>query len=283
MTNLSTNNSQLGYYLAGLIEGDGNIWTSKTFKSPCGRIRNPRIGFTFHKNEEPLYTHLKGVLDTGGINQEKLSNVCKYSISEKNKLIKTINLINGKFRTPKIRFLHRAIDRINLIHKTNIEKLPLDISNISDNAWLAGMTDAEGNFYIYLGGSYSLNNLMTNGIVKCSFSINQRIIDKSTGLSCVPFMTKIADLFQYKIYYKTKNAIVFIANVNNKHYLVKSYFDKFPLMSSKYLNYLSYLDGLNYLNKRLTNEEIISIQAIKNSMNDKRTYFNWDHLDYFYK
>jgi LAGLIDADG endonuclease len=136
------------------------------------------------------------------------------------------------------------------------------------------MTDADGNFYIYLGGSYGLNNLMTNGIVQCSFSINQRIIDKSTGLSCVPFMTEIANSFQCKIYHKIENAIVFIANANNKHYLIKKYFDKFPLMSSKHLNYLSYLDGLNYLGKHLTNEEIINIQAIKNSMNDKRTYFN---------
>jgi len=124
---------------------------------------------------------------------------------------------------------------------------------------------------------------MTNGIVKCSFSINQRIIDKSTGDSCVPFMTEIADLFKCKIYHKMENAIVFIANANNNHYLIKSYFDKYPLMTSKHLNYMSYLEGTNYLGRRLTYEEIINIKAIKNSMNDKRTYFNWDHLNHFYK
>jgi hypothetical protein len=64
--------------------------------------------------------------------QEK--NACKYSISEKNKLIEVINLVNGKFRTPKIKYLYRAIDRINMIHNTNIEKLPLDNSNIESNA-----------------------------------------------------------------------------------------------------------------------------------------------------
>jgi len=145
----NTKNSQLGCYLAGLIEGDGNIWTSKTLKSPNGRIYNPRIFFTFHKKEKPLYLHLKGVLNTGGINEVKLSNVCRYSINEKNKLIEIIKLINGKFRTPKIKFLHKAIDRINLIHRTNINKLPLDSSDLETNAWLAGMTDADGNLYIY--------------------------------------------------------------------------------------------------------------------------------------
>jgi len=45
-------------------------------------------------------------------------------------------------------------------------------------------------------------------------------------------------------------------------------------MSSKYLNYLSFFKGLNYLGKRLTNEETTEIRTIKNSMNNKRTYYN---------
>lgn len=53
------NNTQLGYYLAGLIEGDGNIWTQKTIRSPKGRLKNPQITFTFHKNDKPLYIYKK--------------------------------------------------------------------------------------------------------------------------------------------------------------------------------------------------------------------------------
>jgi hypothetical protein len=100
------------------------------------------------------------------------------------------------------------------------------------------------------------------------------MIDKSTKLSCIPFMTELADLFKCKVNYKGGNEIVFVVQANSKHYLVKSYFNKFPLMSSKYLNYLSYLKGLYYLGKSLTNEEIKEIQTIKNSMNSKRTYYN---------
>ena len=40
--------SQLGFYLANLIEGDGNIWTSQTFKSLNGHIYNSQRTFTFH-------------------------------------------------------------------------------------------------------------------------------------------------------------------------------------------------------------------------------------------
>ena len=145
------------------------------------------------------------------------------------------------------------------------------------------MTDSDGNFHISLFGIYGLNGSTSRGRIICSYSVSQRMTDKLTGLSCVPFMTEIANLFECNIRYKASNEVTFVAQSNNKHYLIKSYFDKYPLMTSKYLNYLSYLEGQKYLNKRLTENEIVEIQTIKNSMNNKRSYYNWDHLANFYK
>lgn len=179
--------------------------------------------------------------------------------------------------------LHKAIDHINLIHNFNIPKLPLDNNSLISNPWLCGFTDADGHFIIYLGGRYAVNNSTNKSRVRCNFSINQRLIDKLTGDSCLPFMTEIANFFECKIHCIPNNKIEFRVQTNNKHYLTKLYFDKYPLMTSKRLNYLCYLQGLNYLNKHLTNKEIIEIQAIKNSMNNKRIYLNWDHLNKFYK
>jgi len=275
-------NTQLGYYLAGLIEGDGNIWTSKTYKSANGPTYSPCVQFTFHVNELPLFKHMKDVLGGGSFYKVKLNNVCRYRISDKNTLIKVINLINGKFRTPKIKYLHRAIDQINFKYNISINKLPLDNSSLESNSWLAGMVDADGNFHISLEGVYGSNNSLVRGRVKCTFSIKQRVIDKPTGLSCVPFMTEIADLFQCKINYKSNNAMTFLVQADKKHYLTKTYFNRYPLMTSKWLNYLCFLQGLDYLGKRLTDREIIEIKNLKDSMNNKRTYFNWDHLNSFY-
>lgn len=53
-------------------------------------------------------------------------------------------------------------------------------------------------------------------------------------------------------------------------------------MTIKHLNYLSFYKGLSYLGKRLTPEEILEVRNIKNSMNNNRTEFNWDHLNNFY-
>lgn len=277
------NNSELGYYLAGLMEGDGNIWTQRTIRSPTGRIINPQIMYTFHKKDKPLYEHIKNVLGGGTFYHLKNSNACRYKICDKNTLIKTINLINGKFRTPKIDYLYKAIDYLNYVHNADIQKLPLDRSNILDSPWLAGITDADGNFHISLIGIYKSIDSLDRGRIICSYTLKQRMIDKATNLSCIPFMANIAKPFGSNINFKGVNELVFVVQANNKHHLIKSYFNKFSLMSSKHLEYLSYLKALNYLSKSLNKEEILEIQNIKNSMNNKRTYFNWDHLNNFYK
>jgi len=139
---------------------------------------------------------------------------------------------------------------------------------------LAGFTDADGNFTIALEGPYGLNESFTRGRVKCIFIIGQRMIDIPTGISCVPFMKEIANLFECNINIRPDNKIIFFAGTNSKHYLTREYFTKYPLMTSKYLDYLCFIQGLEYLGKHLTEKEIIEIKIIKNSMNNKRTYYN---------
>jgi hypothetical protein len=87
-------------------------------------------------------------------------------------------------------------------------------------------------------------------------------------------MLKIANFFQCNINYKSKNEMTFLAQADSKHYLTKSYFDKYPLMTSKHLDYLCFLQGLKYLGIRLTDQEIFEIQMVKSFMNKNRTFFN---------
>ena len=48
-------------------------------------------------------------------------------------LKKVVNLLNGELRTPKIHQLHNLIDWLNKNHSTNITKLPLKDSSLSEN------------------------------------------------------------------------------------------------------------------------------------------------------
>jgi hypothetical protein len=58
------------------------------------------------------------------------------------------------------------------------------------------------------------------------------------------------------------------------------YFNKFPLYSSKYLDYKDWEKVALLILQRhhYFSYNIIKIDAIKNNMNLKRIYFNWDHL-----
>lgn len=97
-----------GSYIAGLIEGDGSIIVREGSRAKV----SPAIVFTFHEREMPLYKKLKDIFNSGSINKEKSGN-CRYRITNANAVIEVINLVNGKFRTPKIEALGRAIDNLN--------------------------------------------------------------------------------------------------------------------------------------------------------------------------
>ena len=115
--------------MAGLIEGDGSIILRQGEREKI----SPKIVFTFGKNETPMYENLQKILNTGAIYSEK-RGVCRYSITNADAVINTINLVNGKFRTPKILALYKAIDNLNKWRNANIVKLPLDTSNLDSNA-----------------------------------------------------------------------------------------------------------------------------------------------------
>jgi len=62
-------------------------------------------------------------------------------------------------------------------------------------------------------------------------------------------MTKLAEFFQVNLNHKVANSplfkepvktVVFFAQSDRKHYIITSYLTKYPLMSSKHLNYLSF-------------------------------------------
>jgi hypothetical protein len=81
------------------------------------------------------------------------------------------------------------------------------------------------------------------------------------------YMSEITD----KKNFGRENEIVFKIQVDSKHPLIKSYFDE-CIKYSKGYNYLYFIKTLDCLDKRLRDQEIIYIQVLKNSMNNKRTY-----------
>jgi hypothetical protein len=85
---------------------------------------------------------------------------------------------------------------------------------------------------------------------------------------------------------KSTNNTYYILTASSKVSLdiIINYFNKYPLFSSKYLDYKDW-EKVAYLiinNQHLTEEGINTVELVRSRMNTKRTDFNWDHLNDLY-
>lgn len=151
---------ELGYYLAGLIEGDGSISKNK-------------IEIVFHLNDLCLANYLKNRLNIGNIYKIKNELAIKYVISNKDGILKIINLINGKFYSNyKINYMVKH----NYENKYKIKILPpLDpnLVPLDTNHFLAGFSDADSCFDITISNSKT-HKIKKN--VKLNYRIKQKDI-----------------------------------------------------------------------------------------------------------
>lgn len=276
-------NQQLGYYLAGLIEGNGSINIPTSLKSKWNKNNYPSIQITFHKKDSPLGFEIIRQLGSGNMNHKKNTNAYVLTINDYYGLLQLIYLINGKFRTSKINRLNLLIDWYNYnghyLLKNKINKYPLDITSLNNNAWLSGLIDSDGNFYIR--HSHSNKGILTT---KVMFRLSQ---SRNNNLK-LSFMQDIANLLHTKVEYSIRKDKGETYLVRTNSYLSNSkiieYLDKFPLFSSKYLDYLNYKQIVPLFNPRFkhTKENIQLVLKNKSQMNDARTSFNWTHLKDFY-
>lgn len=282
--NLSKN--QLGYYLAGLIEGDGTIYISKE-----GR---PVIEIVFNKEDKLLAEKIKDVLGGGSIKDLK-SKACVLNINDKRTILKLVELINGKLRTPKIEALHRIINWLNKNQDKLIPMLDLDKSNLGSNAWLSGFIESDGTFYFTF--KTKDNGIATELINYMRITQRQSYHRESLGrrgTSYFPIMESLADFIGQKIEiinrrHKKDNRLelgyIVRSSSIESNKVIDKYLQEYPLFSSKYLNYKAW-SRFFYIrtNKLYKSPEItLELAKLKEGYNTKRIEFSWGHLDNFYK
>nr|AIA66461.1 hypothetical protein [Levantinella levantinensis]AIA66462.1 hypothetical protein [Levantinella levantinensis]AIA66463.1 hypothetical protein [Levantinella levantinensis]AIA66464.1 hypothetical protein [Levantinella levantinensis] len=133
-----TIDKEFGYYLAGLIEGDGSIVISKD---------RAYLFICFHQKDVSTAYYIKKRLGFGSMVKQKNKKAINLTIGSRGGLLKVVNLVNGKFRTKKIESLQKLIDYLN-DNNGKIEALPKDTSSVLRNHWLAGFLDADGYFQV---------------------------------------------------------------------------------------------------------------------------------------
>lgn len=277
----SNNNNNFSSYLAGLIEGDGTIIVPKTERSIKNKLNYPSIQIVFNLRDLPLALVIQQKLRCGSLCRKKGVNAYILTINSFEGVLLVVQIINGYMRTPKLFALFHLIDWLNCRFNSNIKKLDLDNSFIGSNSWLSGFIDADGHFSVRATISSKYPKL------ECRFELSQRQVDHNQQNN-YSFLNSIADFL-----YTTVKPIritkpkpeyrVRTTNLKGNFKLI-SYLDKYPLFSSKILNYKDWVKILSYFERKEHTklESIKEIIKIKSKMNDKRTEYNWDHLHKFY-
>lgn len=232
--------NDLGYYLAGLLEGDGHISIPALGITTLNRVLNPRIVFTSHINNLGLYAFIQSELGNIGRFQITGKNVIRYIIGDKNGIILFINIIHGKLRTPKNKRFNDLIKIFNTKYSLDISESLLDTSDFINNSWFTGFTEADGHFGIKYVESRPKSDTRKRSVsenISLKFRLDQRSYDKATSSSMKPFMENLALFLSCNLKSYTNNngseiLSVSVSSINSVKFLI-DYFNKYPLLGDK--------------------------------------------------
>ena len=278
----SSNKTNFENYFTGLIEGDGTIFVPKTEYSDKGKKNYPAIQIAFHLKEFPLAMLIQKNLGTGSLNRKKGVNAYTLTINSNVGIQQLVELLNGNMRTPKIYSLYKLIDWLNHISpELNLKKLPIRKTKFDEDAWLSGFIEADGHFSVRSGKVGTFNK------VECKFELVQRQLDH-LGNNNEIFLKDIGSFLKAPVKKIRENRSypqVRIRTLNKEsNNLLIGYLKKYPLFGSKYLDYLNWHEIFLLFEPRFksTERNLELVSKIKLEMNDRRTFFVWDHLKDFY-
>ena len=235
--NSNLTNEEFGYFLAGLIEGDG--WFGKK-----------ELHIIFSENDISLAYFIKKRIGHGNVYKIKDKKAVRYICKNKEGLYIILSLINGKFVS---NYKYEQLIRHNYSQDFNIDiQPPLNYLSL-DNPWLAGFTQADGCFFI------SVVKSKTHKVgysVRLEFSLKQndelplRLLYNNLGMGSISqYHTGV---WCYKSSgYKTAASLI-------------NYFDKYNVFAGKYVDYLKFRKVYIMITegKHLDSQGILKIKSI---------------------
>lgn len=256
----------------------------------------PVVKITFVLKDKPLALKIKEVIGGGTIVHPKSSNYVDLLFQDVSSIQKIAVLLQGNMRTPKIEALFRLVDWLNARSKSNVKllKIGLDNSPLGSNPWLTGFIESDGNFYC----GFDLSQDGIAKTVKCYMRITQKRLYKLNSEiteeknSNFEIMEKIREFLNVKIVNEIKRTrenyleLAYEVRTVKKEScdLLIDYLTIYPLFSSKHQDYLDWnrAHKIRISKSYKTIEGTSELISLKNSMNTKRTQFNWDSLNRFY-
>jgi hypothetical protein len=243
--NRKLNEDLFGFYLAGLIEGDGHYNTT-----------THRLEIIFHEKDLFLAQGIRTRIGFGSVYKVKEKKAYKLSIGSQKGIERIFNLCNGKFVLPfKIQQLNKNPYGLTYLPPTKIIYL--------SNSWLSGFIDADGSIGIFLAKS-------STHLLGISVRLSIRIIQKNAlvlELIQEAFNVFLTNRKSLGIS-KNKMGIHRLAFVDRKGSLrvLIEYLDNFPLRSKKALQFFYLRKAYLIMEKKehLTISGLNIIKKIKN-------------------
>lgn len=239
---------EFGYYLAGLIEGDGHFSV------------NHYIEICFHINDAPLAYYIKKKIGFGTVKKIKSKNALIYRANLEGS-IKIAKLINGKLRTNKInKFNENILTYINDLGscETPLPLLIQDTTPLIAHHWLAGFSDADSSFQI---------KIISRKDRKLGYEIRLNYqLDQKNPL----ILNQVKQVFGGYLGYRKKQDTYYFGTTSfGSARKVIEYFDNYHLLSSKYINFFKWRKTYRIIQKKehLSEKGIQKIKKIKLSMN----------------
>nr|YP_010759112.1 hypothetical protein QEO35_mgp07 [Hericium alpestre]WEX32026.1 hypothetical protein [Hericium alpestre] len=239
------NDKQFGHYLAGLIDGDGHFSSAQ------------QLIIVFSSPDVKLAYYIKETIGFGNVKKVKDKNAYLYIISNKEGLMKAINLINGKLRS--INKFNQVITNILSNPRYLEEKLEFKINDSNDfnNYWIAGFSDADASFQIKI--------VNRDNKIKPEIRLNFQIDQKDISM-----LLLIKNIFGGNIGYREIQDTYYYGSTSfGSAKKVINYFDTFFLQSSKHINYLKWRKAYIIIQNKhhLIESGIEKIKKLTTSMN----------------
>lgn len=250
------NDEQFGHYLAGLIDGDGHFSSQQ------------QLVIVFSSPDVQLAYYIKKVIGFGHVKKVNNKNAYLYIISNKDGMIKTINLINGKLRT--FNKFNQVFNNI-LAHSKYSDlaeniKFKFNDSNDFNNHWIAGFSDADGSFQIKIVN----RNNRPRSEVRLNFQIDFSVSLRGNGKQKdKDVLLLIKEVFGGNMGHRESQDTYYYGSTSfGSAKKVINYFDHFHLQSSKHNNYLKWRKVYRIIQEKnhLTESGIHEITRLKNSM-----------------
>jgi hypothetical protein len=240
---------EFGYYLAGLIDGDG-CFTEKS------------LIIAFSEKDTSLAYYLKSYIAYGNVYKIKNKKAVVFTIAHSKGLVKVLSLVNGKLRyESKINNVNnKLIPYLNSLRSNpSLNSISLEKTNDLDNHWLAGFSDADGSFQIKILERKKLDKIRKE--VRLNFQIDQ----KTSKL-----LNLIKQNFGGNIGYREKQDTYYYGSTSfevGKNFI--KYFDSYHLLSSKYINYVKWRKAYLVIQDKahLTVNGLEKIKQLKSTLN----------------